>query len=170
MDTSGLIVRAASPDDAPALAALYGWHVRHGVGTFEEVPPDPAEMAARVARIQAARLPYLVAEVAGTLAAFASAAPYKDRSGYRFTAEDSVYVADGHQGRGLGRTLLSAVIERCRERGVRQLIAAIGDSENAASIGLHHALGFHTAGVLRRVGFKHDRWLDVVFMQRELGS
>lgn len=163
-----VIVRPATDDDAPALAALYGWHVLHGTGTFEEVPPAASEMAARLGRVRAAGLPYLVAEAGGAIAGFASAAPYNARSGYRFTAEDSVYIAPDQQGRGVGRALLESVIDACAARGVRRLVAFIGDSGNTGSIALHRALGFEPAGVLKEVGFKHGRWLDVVLMQRSL--
>lgn len=164
----GLTIRPATAADAPALARIYGWHVLHGAGTFEEAPPDATEMAARWAKVAGAGWPYLVAEIDGAVAGFAYAAPYRDRSGYRFTAEDSVYVAPGAQGRGVGRALLTAVLEACAARGVRQMVAAIGDSANAASIALHRAQGFEPAGVLKAVGYKHGRWLDVVFMQRTL--
>lgn len=125
-------------------------------------------MAERRAKVEAAGLPWLVAEVDGAVAAYAYATPYNGRSGYRFTAEDSVYVAHDRRGLGLGRALLSSVIEACAARGIRQLLAAIGDSGNVPSISLHRALGFETAGVLKQVGFKHDRILDVVWMQRTL--
>jgi phosphinothricin acetyltransferase len=164
----GLILRPASAADAEALATVYGWHVLNGVGTFEEVPPDAAEMGRRVERVQAAALPYLVAEVGGEVAGFASAGPYNARSGYRFTVEDSVYLSPAFQRRGLGRALLSAVLEACAARDVRRVVALIGDSGNTASIALHRALGFEPAGTLREIGFKHGRWLDVVLMQRSL--
>jgi phosphinothricin acetyltransferase len=163
-----MIVRDATSQDVPALAELYGWHVLHGTGTFEESPPAPAEMAARLARTRRAGLPYVVAEVEGKLAAFASASPYSTRTGYRFTAEDSVYVAFDRTGQGFGRAVLSEVIERCAALGLLRLVAFIGDSGNVGSIGLHRALGFEAAGVLRGIGFKHERWLDVVLMQRSL--
>jgi L-amino acid N-acyltransferase YncA len=166
----GLRLRPAEAADAETLARLYGWHVLHGTGTFEETPPDAAEMAARLARVRAAGLPYLIAEAGGAALGYASASPYHHRSGYRFTAEDSVYVAPDHGGRGVGRALLAAVVEHCVAKGVRELLAFVGDSGNAASIALHRRLGFQDAGVLRRVGLKHGRWLDVVILQRTLAA
>lgn len=164
----GLSLRSAAAADAAALARIYGWHVLHGTGTFEEVPPDESEMTARLAKVVDDGLPFLLAERAGEVAGFAYAGPFRERSAYRFTAEDSVYVTPGLEGRGIGRALLSAVIDGCVARGVRELVAVIGDSENSGSIGLHRALGFTDAGLFRAVGYKFDRWLDVVFMQRSL--
>lgn len=165
-----MIVRPAAPTDAAAIAAIYGHHVRHGFGTFEEAPPDAGEIAARIAAVTALGLPYLVAEEAGEAVGFAYAAPFRPRAAYRYTAEDSVYVAPDAVGRGVGRVLLGAVIEACEAMGLRQMMAVIGDSANAASIGLHRALGFTPAGVCRAVGFKHGRWVDTVWMQRALSG
>lgn len=166
-----LTIRPAKAADAEALAALYGLHVLNGTATFEEVPPEPAEMAARLARVQAAGLPWLVAEAAGDLAGYAYCGPYHSRSAYRFTVEDSVYIAQGAAGRGLGRALLTAVLDACAARGVRQVVAAISDGDSAAaSVALHARLGFTPAGRLTAVGYKHDRWLDVSYMQRALGG
>ncbi len=166
-----VILRAAVAADAEALARIYGHHVRHGVGTFEEAAPSPAEMADRLAAVQARGLPYLAAvDGAGQVVAFAYASPFRLRAAYRYTVEDSVYVDPGHLGQGLGRLALSAVIEACEALGLRQMCALIGDSGNAASIGLHAALGFHHAGVMPAVGHKAGRWLDVVIMQRSLGA
>ena len=161
-------IRPASPDDAAALAALYGHHVLAGVGTFEEAPPDAGEMAGRMAAVAQARLPWLVAEAEGRLLGYACARPYIARSGYRFTCEDSVFVAPEAVGQRVGRRLLEAVIAACIAQGRTQMLALIGDSGNAASIRLHESLGFQPAGLLREVGFKHGRWLDVVLMQRAL--
>ena len=161
-------LRPASPDDAAALAALYGHHVLHGVGTFEETPPDAGEMAGRMAAVAQARLPWFVAEAEGRLLGYACARPYIGRSGYRFTCEDSVFVAPEAVGQRLGRRLLAAVIAASIEQGRTQMLALIGDSGNLASLRLHESLGFQPAGVLKQVGFKHGRWLDVVLMQRAL--
>lgn len=165
-----MIVRAATADDAEALAAIYGHHVRHGLGTFEEEPPSPAEMETRRAAVAARGLPYLVAEDAGKLVGFAYAGPFRPRQAYRYTLEDSVYIAPEAIGKGVGRAVLSAVIAACEAIGVRQLVAVIGDSGNAASIGLHRSLGFVDAGVGKSFGFKHGRWVDIVWMQKALNG
>jgi L-amino acid N-acyltransferase YncA len=165
-----MIVRGAMADDAEALAAIYGHHVLHGFGTFEEEPPSPAEMESRRAAIDGRGLPYLVAEEAGRVLGFAYAAPFRPRQAYRYTLEDSVYIAPDAIGKGVGRAALSAVIAACEALGVRQLVAVIGDSGNAASIGLHRALGFVDAGVGKSFGFKHGRWVDIVWMQKSLNG
>jgi phosphinothricin acetyltransferase len=165
-----VIVRAATDADAEALAAIYGHHVLTGFGTFEEVPPSPAEMDARRKAIADRGLPYLVAEADGRVLGFAYAGPFRPRAAYRYTAEDSVYIAPDAIGKGVGRAVLSAVIDRCQAMGLRQLVAVIGDSGNAASIGLHTALGFERTGVGHSVGFKHGRWVDIVQMQKPLNG
>lgn len=166
-----LHIRPASPEDAPALAGIYGWHVLHGLGTFEETPPDAAEMAARLAAVMDAGLPWRVAEAGGHMVGYACARPYIARSGYRHTCEDSVFVAPEAQGAGVGRRLLAEIIALCSgPGGRRQMLALIGDSANTASIRLHTGLGFRPAGRLDSVGHKHGHWLDVVLMQRALGS
>jgi len=166
----GMIVRAATQADAQALAEIYGHAVLHGFGTFEEEPPGAADMEARRMAIVSQGLPYLVAEDAGRVLGFAYAAPFRPRAAYRYTLEDSVYVAPDAAGKGVGRTVLRAVIDACEALGVRQLMAVIGDSENAASIGLHRSLGFEQTGVGRSVGFKHGRWVDIVHMQKPLNG
>jgi phosphinothricin acetyltransferase len=159
-------VRPAKPADTAAIQAIYAHHVEHGFGTFEETPPTIDEMTARREAVEALGLPYLVAEDdAGRVIGFAYAGLFRTRSAYRFTCEDSVYVAEGETGRGIGKTLLAAVIEACRAAGYRQLVAVIGDSLNGGSIGVHKALGFRPMGSLEKVGFKRGRWLDVVMMQ-----
>jgi phosphinothricin acetyltransferase len=165
-----MIIRSATAHDADALAAIYGHHVLHGFGTFEEVPPSPAEMDSRRGAIVALGLPYLVAEDGGTVLGFAYAGPFRTRQAYRYTLEDSVYIAPEAIGRGVGRAVLAAVIEACAALGVRQVVAVIGDSGNAASIGLHTSLGFQPAGVGRSFGFKHGRWVDIVWMQKALNG
>ncbi|QUD87703.1 GNAT family N-acetyltransferase [Phenylobacterium montanum] len=164
------LVRAATAADAPALAAIYGHHALNGFGTFEEHPPSTEEMASRLAAVQARGLPYLAAEVDGQVAAFAYAGPFRLRTAYRYTVEDSVYVAPGHQGQGLGKLVLGRVIQACEAMGLRQMLAVIGDSENAGSIGVHASLGFRHAGVMQAVGYKKGRWLDVVIMQLALNG
>ena len=164
-----MILRQAGATDAAALAEIYGHHVLHGLGTFEETPPGAEEMATRLAAVLGRGLPWLVAEADGALLGYAYAGPFRLRAAYRYTVEDSVYVAPDAVGRGLGRVLLTEVIARCEALGLRQMAAVIGDSSNAASIGLHSALGFEMRGVLPALGFKHGRWVDVVWMQRALG-
>ena len=165
-----MIIRAATTADAEAVAAIYGHAVLHGFGTFETLPPDAAWTDARRRDVQGYGLPYVVAEDAGRVLGFAYAAPFRPRPGYRYTAEDSVYVAPDAQGRGVGRALLSAVVAACEAYGLRQLVAVIGDSENAGSIGLHRALGFVPSGVGKSFGFKHGRWVDIVWMQKALNG
>jgi phosphinothricin acetyltransferase len=165
-----MIVRPATDADAEALAAIYGDAVLHGFGTFEEVPPSPAEMAGRRRAVAERGLPYLVAEQDGRVLGFAYAAPFRPRAAYRYTLEDSVYVAPDAQGMGVGRAALAAVIAACEALGVRQLMAVIGDSGNQGSIGLHRALGFEQTGVGKSVGFKHGRWVDIVHMQKALNG
>ena len=164
-----MIVREATVRDAAAIAAIYGHHVLHGLGTFEEVPPAVEEMAARMAAVQGRGLPYLVAETTEAVIGFSYATPFRLRAAYRYTVEDSVYVAPGEAGRGVGKALLAAVLERCAALGLRQVFAVIGDSGNAGSIGAHRAAGFAHRGVMPAAGFKHGRWVDIVLMQRALG-
>ena len=165
-----MIVRSAVLDDAPAVAALYGHHVIHGTGTFEEEPPSPDDIAGRMKAVLDAGFPWLVIEVDGRIVAYAYAGPYHRRSAYRFTAEDSVYVADEERGKGYGRAALAAVIDACEAMGLRRLLAVIGDSQNVGSIGLHRALGFSFCGTLPAVGYKAGQWLDVVFMELPLNG
>ena len=165
-----MIVRRATLDDAQAIAAVYGHHVIHGTGTFEETPPSPSEIAARMKAVLDKGFPWVVVEDEGRIVAYAYAGPYRERAAYRFTAEDSVYVAADAQGRGYGKAALVAVVEACRAMGLRRLIAVIGDTQNAASIGLHRALGFEPCGVLPAVGYKAGRWLDVPLMQLPLNG
>ena len=163
-------IRPAEIRDARALAAIYGHHVLHGFGTFEEVPPTPAEMEQRRRAVTDHGLPYLLAEDAGRVLGFAYAAPFRPRAAYRYTVEDSVYIAPDAIGQGVGRSVLSAVLDACVGLHLRQVVAVIGDSGNAASIGLHRALGFEPAGVGKSVGFKHGRWVDIVWMQKALNG
>jgi phosphinothricin acetyltransferase len=162
--------RIATDDDIAEITAIYGHYVLTGVASFEIEPPDAVEMGRRRKDIVRRGLPYLVAEIEGKLAGYAYASPYRVRAGYRFTVEDSVFVDREYTGRGIGGMLLGALIEACRERDYRQMIAVIGGSDNAASIRLHENFGFRHAGVLRSVGFKFGRWVDTVLMQRALGE
>jgi L-amino acid N-acyltransferase YncA len=165
-----IAIRKFTSDDLEAVTRIYAHHVLHGTATFEETAPSREEMGRRYDKIRALGLPWLIAAAEGTVAGYAYAAPFRERSAYRFTLEDSVYVDPAHHRRGAGRALLAELIARCETLGYRQMIAAIGDSGNHASIALHGALGFREAGVYRTVGMKFGRWLDVVLMQRSLGE
>lgn len=165
-----MIVRDAAPDDLEAITRIYARHVLHGTATFEEVAPTVEEMRLRLEKIRKLGLPWLVAEVNGAAIGYAYADRLRERSAYRFTLEDSVYVDPAHHRRGVGRALLTDLLARCEALGYRQIIAAIGDSANQGSIGVHRALGFEDAGVYRSVGMKFGRWLDVVLMQKALGE
>lgn len=163
-------VRAAGVDDMVRVHAIYRHHVLHGTASFEEVPPDQAEMCRRRVDVLAAGLPYLVAEGDGGIIGYAYAGRYRARTAYRHTAEDSVYIDPQRTGNGAGRLLLAAVIAQSAAAGYRELVAIIGDSRNGASIGLHHALGFREVGTLSNVGLKFGRWLDTVIMQRTIAT
>jgi phosphinothricin acetyltransferase len=163
-------IRPARQADIPAIARIYAHAVMHGTASFEYEPPNEAEMARRMQLVTEKGLPYFAAELDGSLAGYAYAGLYHARPGYRFTLEDSIYIAPDRHRRGIGRALLAALIEAAEARGYRQMIAIIGDSEHAASIALHAALGFAYIGTLPNVGFKFGRWLDSVLMQRPLGK
>lgn len=163
-------MRLATPDDLPAIHEIYGHHVLKGLASFEEEAPPVAELRRRFDEVRARGLPWLAADFGGVLAGYGYCAPYRTRSAYRFSLEDSVYVRHGSEGRGVGAALLGALIERCEGLGYRQLVAVIGDSGNAASINLHASFGFLRAATLRSVGFKFGRWVDSVVMQRALAS
>jgi L-amino acid N-acyltransferase YncA len=162
-------VRPAAADDFDAIHAIYRHHVLTGLASFEEAPPERDELVRRHGDVRARQLPYLVALRGDRLVGYAYASPFRTRIAYRFTVEDSIYLAPDAVGQGIGRTLLAEVIERCTALGMRQMIAVIGDSGNAASIALHRALGFASPLVLHSVGFKFGRWVDSVMMQRRLG-
>jgi phosphinothricin acetyltransferase len=164
-------IRPATPADIPAVTRIYAPAVDHGTASFELEPPDEAEMARRMSDLTAKGFPYIAAEIDGAFAGYAYAGPFRGRPAYRFTVENSVYVATAMQRRGVGRVLLDALIAACDKAGHRQMIAVIGDSPNqAASIALHAAAGFQHIGLLPAVGFKHGRWLDSVLMQRAIGD
>lgn len=167
---TSLTVRPSTDTDLPAITAIYGHNVLHGTGTFELEPPDTADMARRRADVLAKGLPWLVAEAGGQLLGYAYANHFRPRRAYRFCLEDSIYLAPEAQRRGVGRLLLAELIARCEAAGARQMLAVIGDSANAGSIGVHRALGFEHTGVLKSAGWKFGRWLDVVLMQRQLGT
>ena len=162
------VVRPAGEADLPAIQSIYAAHVLGGTGSFEEVPPGIDEIRARWRTVVDRGLPYLVAGEAGRVQGFAYAGLFRPRSAYRFTVEDSIYVAPEALGAGVGSLLLGALIGACEERGMRQMIAVIGDSANTRSIRLHQRHGFVRAGTLVDAGYKFGRWLDAVFMQRTL--
>jgi phosphinothricin acetyltransferase len=162
-------IRPSHDRDLPAITAIYAHHVLHGTGTFETTPPTEAEMAARRADVLAKGLPYLVIEDDGQLLGFAYCQWFKPRPAYRFSAEDSIYLHADAAGKGLGKELLAALAMQAQAGGIRKLIAVIGDSANAASIGVHRALGFDEVGSLKSCGWKFGRWLDIVLMEKALG-
>ena len=168
-----MIIRDAGPEDLPAITDIYAHHVLHGAGTFEEVPPDGAEMARRLAAVQDKGWAWLVAEaepgVGRGIIGFAYYAQLRDRSAFRHAAEDSIYVRNDVRGQGVGKALVKALLDRAAEAGFRQMFALIGDSDNVGSIGLHVSLGFRQAGVMKSAGLKFGRWVDLVFMQRGIG-
>jgi phosphinothricin acetyltransferase len=163
-------VRPATKADIGSIQRIYAHHVLNGTGSFEDHPPDEAEMAARHQAVVGRNLPYLVAVTDAGVIGFAYAGPFRLRSAYRFTVEDSVYIDAASIGLGVGRLLLGDLVARCTAQGYRQMVAMIGDSANARSIRLHRALGFFHAGTLAAIGCKFDTWLDVVFMQRPLAG
>lgn len=167
-ERQALIVRPAGYGDLPAIQRIYGHHVETGFASFEEVAPDLAEMTRRFDALRDAGFPYLVAAHGDAILGYAYLGPYRPRSAYRFTVEDSVYVAPAAVGHGAGRALLAALIAAAGTGGYRQIVAVIGDSANEASIGLHRAFGFVHQGTLRHVGLKRGRWLDSVLMQLTL--
>jgi len=164
------ILRPSQEPDLPAITAIYGHHVLHGSGTFETEPPTLADMRARRAEVLARHLPFLVAEEGGHIVGFAYCTWFKPRPAYRFSAEDSIYLAPDAHRRGLGRALLAELAAQAQAAGVRKLIAVIGDSANAGSIGVHRSVGFEQVGVLKSCGWKFERWLDVVLMEKTLGA
>lgn len=169
MTTAPLTIRPSTADDLAAITAIYAWNVDHGTGTFELEAPDLAEMARRRDDVLGKGLPWLVAERGGQVLGYAYANHFRPRRAYRFCLEDSIYLADAARGQGIGRLLLAELVARCEAAGARQMLAVIGDSANAGSIGVHRALGFEHTGILRSAGWKFGRWLDVVLMQKPLG-
>ena len=170
MTAPSLLIRPSTPADLPAITAIYGWNVLNGTGTFELDAPDEPEMARRRDDVLSKGLPWLVAERNGVVLGYAYANHFRPRRAYRFCLEDSVYLADDAKGQGLGRLLLAELLARCEAAGARQMLAVIGDSANAGSIGVHRALGFEPIGVMQAAGWKFERWLDVVLMQKSLGQ
>lgn len=162
-------IRDATPDDVPQIQQIYAHHVLSSTATFEETPPSVDEMAQRLQKVREAGLPWLVAEHEGRVLGYCYASAYRPRRAYRYTVEDSIYIADGESGKGLGRDLLSALIERCEQGPWRQMIAVIAGTQNQSSIALHRNLGFAHVGTQPDTGYKFGQWIDVVFMQRALG-
>ena len=165
-----LAIRPCTEADIAAVTAIYAHHVLHGTGTFETEPPSPSDMAARRADVLSRNLPYLVADEDGEVLGFAYCNWFKPRPAYRFSAEDSIYVSESARGKGLGAKLLAALSQAAEAAGVRKLIAVIGDSANAGSIGVHRSQGFSHVGVLKDCGWKFGEWRDVVLMEKVLGE
>ena len=162
-------IREAGEADVPEIQSIYAHHVLTGAGTFEEEPPSVEEMTERLAKVSASGWSWLVATDATGVLGFAYYTQFRDRSAYRYCAEDSVYVREDVRGQGVGKALVARLIEDATAHGMRQMIAVIGDSENVGSIGVHASLGFQMVGTLRSVGVKFGHWVDVVSMQRALG-
>lgn len=168
---SNPVIRDAIEGDLPAIAAIYADAVDHGAATYELEAPDLAEMRRRFDALTLEEYPYLVAEAAGEILGYAYAGPFRARPAYRFIVEDSIYIAPSAKGRGLGKALMQALIEACRARGFRQIVAVIGDGHAASpSVKLHERLGFVHCGVLEGSGFKHNRWLDTALMQLSMNG
>jgi len=164
-----LDIRDASETDLPEIQSIYAHHVLHGTGTFEEVPPSLEEMTERFRKVRAHGWSWRVAADASGVLGFGYYTQFRDRTAYRFTVEDSIYVRDDVRGQGVGKALVRQLIADAEASGMRQMIAVIGDSENTGSIGVHASLGFTMSGTMRAIGLKFGRWLDVVTMQRALG-
>ena len=165
-----MLVRPAALQDLPAIQSIYAYHVLNGLASFEEQAPSLEEMRRRYEEIMGSGLPYLVAEENGEVLGYGYCSLYRTRSAYRYTLEDSIYVKNGKQGKGIGKAVLTELIARCTALGYRQIIAVIGDSANAGSIAVHANLGFVRAGNLRSTGYKFGRWVDSVLMQLPLGA
>lgn len=164
------LIRPSRDEDLEAIARIYGHHVLHGTGTFETTPPTVADMTTRRADVLAKGLPWLVAEDGGEVMGFAYGNWFKPRPAYRFSVEDSIYMDPAAHRKGLGRALLAELLAVLERTGTRKVMAVIGDSDNAGSIGVHRALGFEMVGVVQSCGWKFDRWLDIVMMQKTLGA
>ena len=163
------MIRPSRDEDIAAITAIYAHHVLNGTGTFEIDPPSVADMTSRRADVLAKGLPFIVAEEAGQVIGYAYCTWFKPRPAYRFSAEDSIYLAPGVHGKGIGRALLAELAAQAERVGIRKLIAVIGDSSNAGSIGVHRSLGFEHVGILKSCGWKFDQWLDVVLMEKAIG-
>ncbi|MBU7575568.1 MAG: N-acetyltransferase [Hydrogenophaga sp.] len=164
------LIRPSRDEDLDAITRIYGHHVLHGTGTFETTPPTLAEMTARRADVLGKGLPWLVAEEGGQVLGYAYGNWFKPRPAYRFSVEDSIYMDPAAHRQGLGRALLAELLAALERAGTRKVMAVIGDSANAGSIGVHRALGFEPVGVVPSCGWKFGRWLDIVLMQKTLGA
>jgi len=169
MSHPALLIRPSTAADLPAVTAIYAWNVLNGTGTFELEVPDTSEMARRRDDVLSKGLPWLVAQRDGVVVGYAYANHFRPRLAYRFCVEDSVYLSAEARGQGLGRLLLAELLARCEAAGARQMLAVIGDSTNLGSIGVHRTLGFEHIGTMKAAGWKFERWLDVVIMQKSLG-
>ncbi len=167
---AALIIRPCEEGDISAIVAIYRDAVLHGSASFEIEPPTAEAMRERRAKLLSGGFPYIVAEMEGTVVGYAYAGPHRARPAYGATVEDSIYVDPNRKSLGIGKALLLALIDEATARGFRQMVAVVGDSENAASVGVHRATGFEMVGTLKSVGWKHGRWLDIVLMQRPLGE
>lgn len=164
-----VVIRDRTDTDMSAITAIYGFHVLHGASSWEFTPPDETEMTKRAKAIEAAGYPYLVAEMDGQIAGYAYVSAYRPRPAYKNTVEHSVYIDETVRRGGVGSKLLAALIEACEARGYRQMIAIVGDSTNTQSIDFHKKMGFEEVGVVKNIGFKFNRWMDQVLLQRSLG-
>jgi phosphinothricin acetyltransferase len=164
------LIRPSVADDLPQITAVYEWNVLNGTGTFELEAPDLAEMTRRRDDVLGKGLPWLVAERGSQVLGYAYANHFRPRRAYRFCLEDSIYLADAARGQGVGKLLLAELLKQCEAQGARQMLAVIGDSANAGSIGVHRSLGFEHTGLLKASGWKFGAWRDVVIMQRTLGA
>lgn len=167
---SALLIRSATPDDMLAVQGIYAYHVLHSTATFEQTPPDVQEMRARLAQVREQGLPWLVAELDEHIVGYAYAGTYRPRPAYRYTIEDSIYLAQGQIGKGLGKALLEHLLIECEKGPWRQMIAVISGHDSRGSIALHRSLGFAHVGTQAAVGYKFQQWIDVVVMQRALGE
>lgn len=161
-------IRDATEDDLAQIQSIYAYHVLHGSGSFENIPPSLEEMCRRFQANQAAGFTWVVAEGDGRISGFGYYGQFRDRHAYQYTVEDSVYVREDVIGQGVGKAIVSKLLKSATAAGFKQMLSLIGDSENTASIGMHAGMGFQTVGIMRKVGFKFDRWLDVVVMQKTL--
>lgn len=168
IDSLNITIRDATINDMAAVQQIYAYHVLNGLGTFEEIPPTAEEMGNRFSKVTQHNYPYLIAELDQVIIGYAYGGFFRERSAFRFTVEDSVYISPDYVGFGVGKKLLNELICICQERGFRQIFAIIGDSDNLSSRNLHHSCGFSMCGIMKDAGFKFNRWVDVVIMERSL--